>query len=471
VTRRAGRRRRTPSALVRVGSAVPSGPGQRRFVSLVLIDAIGTGMFLPVTVLFFTQSARLSAVDVGAGLSISAVAGLLATPAAGRLLDRYDTLWVLFGTFVLRAGCYSLYSEVHSFATFLPLVCIAGAASQAGRPARTMLAAQIAPADGRVHLGAFIAVSRNVGFGLGGLLAGVALAADSRAGYLSVLWLNVVSYLVGAALLPGFTGRHPAERRPRDSPRGRLVARDRPYLALAGLNSVVMLHESVFLVGIPTWLARTSIAPLALLGILSTLNTVLVVLLQLPVSKNANSVSGGARAYGLSGIAFGAACLLFAATDPSYPVISGALLTAGAIILTGAEMFSVAGEWAVSTGLAPRRDRGLYLSTYSMGFSLQKIFGPAVVSVVVVKGGRLGWLLLGLVVAIAATASALIARRADTATPDTVTPAGAAPAGADDGADETDPPGPEAGSALGEPLVPVLENAETAALRPVDEVQ
>lgn len=63
----------------------------RRYRSLLLVagvDAIGTGLFMPVTALFFVRVGDLSIGAVGIGLSIAGFGGLLATLPAGSAVDR-----------------------------------------------------------------------------------------------------------------------------------------------------------------------------------------------------------------------------------------------------------------------------------------------------------------------------------------------------------------------------------------------
>lgn len=369
-------------------------------------------MFLPVTVLFFTRSAGLPAVTVGAGLSASGVAGLAVAPLGGHLLDRMDARWVLLVALGVRAACYGAYATVHSVTVFLPLVCIAGAASQAGRPARNVLATQVAPATERVHLLAVVATARNVGFGLGGLLASAALASDSRPGYLAVLWVNAASYVIAGTLLPGMPARRSPPAPRREMPRQRrAVLHDHAYVLLAALNAVVLVSDSVLVVGVPLWLAQATEAPRALTGVLFTLNTVMVVTLQIPAGRSGATVPGAARAYRRGGLAFAGACALFAFAARLGPVPASVALVLGVMALTGCEVWGSTGEWGISLGLAPESARGQYLSLYSMGFGVQKMLGPVLVTVVVISGGQLGWLVLGTAVLGAGASASFAARR------------------------------------------------------------
>lgn len=56
----------------------PSTARHGRFVAAIVIDSIGTGAFVPVSMLFFLATTSLTLVQVGVALT---TAGLLALPA------------------------------------------------------------------------------------------------------------------------------------------------------------------------------------------------------------------------------------------------------------------------------------------------------------------------------------------------------------------------------------------------------
>jgi len=62
-----------------------------------LVDATGTGMFLTVSVLFFTRFAGLAAGSVALGLSLAGLAAMIGAVPLGSLGDRfgYRRVWVL----------------------------------------------------------------------------------------------------------------------------------------------------------------------------------------------------------------------------------------------------------------------------------------------------------------------------------------------------------------------------------------
>ncbi|MGH3490353.1 MAG: hypothetical protein ACRDP8_20895 [Actinopolymorphaceae bacterium] len=67
---------------------LPNARGHGCLLGALGIDALGSGLFLPFSVLFFTMTTSLGLQQVGLALSIAAVARLPATGGAGMLTDR-----------------------------------------------------------------------------------------------------------------------------------------------------------------------------------------------------------------------------------------------------------------------------------------------------------------------------------------------------------------------------------------------
>src|ERR1700684_4251198 len=78
---------RTVAARVRV-VLPPAGP-MRRYAFVSLVDATGTGMFLTVSVLFFTRIFGLAAGSVALGLSLAGLAAMIGAVPLESLSDRF----------------------------------------------------------------------------------------------------------------------------------------------------------------------------------------------------------------------------------------------------------------------------------------------------------------------------------------------------------------------------------------------
>jgi hypothetical protein len=361
-------------------------------------------------VLFLTTIVGLSAVQVGVGLAVAGAVGLVATPVGGALADRYDPRILSATCFALAGAGFAVYPFVSSFAAFLVVASAIQGFERLERTGAKLIAVGIAGGEDRVRLLAYERSTRNAGYGLGGVLASVALIDGSRAAYTAILLANAASFAFGALNIL----RLPAPVRTaaaREAGGYRVVLRDRLYVGLAGLNSFLWLNDSMLKVGIPLWLVRrTSVTP-SLMGILFTLNTALVVALQVRASRGTSRVAGAARAYVRGGVSILVACVLFALAAGLPTAAAVALLVAAVCALTLAELFGSAAEWGVSIGLSEEAQRGRYLGVFSTGSSLQQAAGPAIVTLALVHLGRGGWLLLGLALLLVATLASRLALR------------------------------------------------------------
>src|SRR4051812_18683366 len=91
----------------------------RLFLLTAALDALGTGLVLPVTVLFFTVQVGLSPVQLGVGLSVAGACGVAATPIAGILLDRYAARTVGAACHLASAAAFTGYLLVRNCWTFV----------------------------------------------------------------------------------------------------------------------------------------------------------------------------------------------------------------------------------------------------------------------------------------------------------------------------------------------------------------
>lgn len=378
----------------------------RRLRAIGFVDALGTGLFLPLAVIYLTRVAGLSAERVGLGLGISGAVAVAATPLSGVLVDRHDARLVVLGCFGASAAAYVGYITVHSFAAFLIVAVVAQCASRMDRPAITALVVAAHPPQQRVVALAWQQTARNAGYGIGGLLAGVALLTHGRLGFDLALAANAISYLIAGGLVCTLHRLAPTSTEGRRGGFGE-VFRDARYMRIALLNIAGGLHDSMLRVAMPLWLIARTAAPPAVAGPLFALNTILVVAFQLRVSRTADTGGGLQRAYRITAVAFLAAGIGFilASTLPALPAIG--LLAAALIGLTIAEQHNSATEAIVSVSLAPDDLRGRYLSIFKTSIAAQQAIGPVVVTFALVGLGRSGWILI---TGIAATASLLSAR-------------------------------------------------------------
>ncbi|MFC6017364.1 MFS transporter [Plantactinospora solaniradicis] len=369
-------------------------PGAARILTLAsLVNTIGRGVWLTATALFLTRSVGLSVAQVGVGLTITAAIGLLASTPMGYLADRYGPRGIQLAALVASAGCGVALIGVRSFPGFLLVGAGTAVADAAARSSRGALIAGAVPPDQRVRTRAYLRATTNVGISVGTVLAGFAIAADSRAGYVTLILIDAATYLVAAAITARLTPLPPMPA-PVHGPR--LVGlRDRPFLAFTALDGLMSMHFGLLNIALPLWVAGHTSAPRWLISALFLVNTTMVVLFQVRASRGTEEVAGAARASRRAGVAIAVACLLFAASGAVPTAAAVALLVTGALVHVIGELWHSAAGWGISFGLAPAHAQGQYQGVYGMGLQLGGMVAPVVVTTLAVGWGIPGWLVLG----------------------------------------------------------------------------
>jgi MFS family permease len=385
---------------VAVCKLLPTTRAERILAGGALVDSLGTGLYTTAGVVFFTRVVGLSAAQVGIGMAIAGVAGLLAAVPLGHLADRWGARDVAIALALAQAMLMAAFAAVQSFPGFLVVVTLFCAAERGTWTARSAMVAGLLPGRSRVRAQAYMRSVFNLGVSIGALLAGVALHSDSRASYTALILGNAASFAVYAAFA-GLLPRVPPVREVAGAKTKSLpVLRDWPYISLGLLNGFLSIHATVLLIGLPLWLIGHTAVPRVVLSWLFLLNTGMAVLLQVRASKGAGTVRGASRALAASAAATGAACLLFAPAPLISAWPAAGLLILGTIALTVGELLQSAGSWGLSFGLTQGDAHGSYQGAFSLGDSLKDTLGPIVVVSLAISLGPAGWMALcGLFVA------------------------------------------------------------------------
>lgn len=383
----------------RLSSLAPPPGVQRGYALATLIDSAGTGLFLTVSAVFFVRIVGLSAAQVGVGLSVAGIAGLVSAAPGGHLGDRYGYRRVLISLSLVRAPLFALYLLIHNFAAFLIVVSLITAAETASNPVRRAYLTTMVSPEQRVRITAYNRATFNVGISLGSLGAGVALGVNSWAIYAVIVLADSVSYLLSIVVLL----RLPADRGTVSakvvtsvaSGRRSAVFKDRPFITLSILFGLLYIHAALFTVGIPLWVYKHTGAPKWVIAGVMLLNTVLAVAFQVRAARGTDTAAGAARAARRAGNAIFLGCLICAASTQAFPLLAAAELLVGAAFLTAGELLSSTASWGLSYELAPGDKQGLFLGVWSQGAQLAQVIAPTAVVLLVVDVGTLGWLILG----------------------------------------------------------------------------
>ncbi|GII31884.1 MFS transporter [Planotetraspora mira] len=377
----------------------------------MFVDALGSGIYVPLTLLFIHEVTGLPLTTVGLGVTAAAVVGLAANPVAGAFIDRFDARRVLIATYVLRALGFAAYPFVDGFAALIAVAAVVAVGDRAYYPASGSYISVLAEGAARDRLYALVATTRNVAFGLGGLMSAGAVSLAGGTGFMLIALVNAASFVVAAGCLIR-SGRHaPAETVPRRRGGYRRVLADRPFIGLVAAEQAFTLAHMILPVALPIYAVAILGAPASLLGLLYTLNTILVAAGQLAVrrwQRNARRT----HAMALGGAVLIVACGAYAATalvPPVLPRVCG--LVVATLVFTLGELMHTTPSWALTTATAPPALRGRYLAIYQQTWALAAVFAPAGFSVLLDTAPPLLWLTLATMLASAGLGMLHLSRR------------------------------------------------------------
>jgi len=374
-------------------AVIPHSSFARKLAFVTLVDALGTGMYLTASALYLTRIVHLSIGQVGIGLTVGALVGVLGTVPLGILADRIGAGRLYIFIQLWRGACFIGYAFIGSFGAFVLVACCSGLADAAMPAVGTAVVAGAANDEERVDTLAKVRATRNAGYGIGALLAAVAITIGTRPAFLVIVATNAASYFVAAAMLMTMGAWSSSQAASR---RASLDLRTHPkYLLAGGVNAVLAIHMTILTVGLPLWVADYTVAPAGVVGLLVALNTAMSVLLQARFARRASTLSGALGCWtrcGLAFGAFGAVMIGIHLTRLVWLAVCGAF--AAVILLTCGELWQSAGSWKISYDLADPDRRAQDLATFQLGVAIQSVVGPFLIADAVLRGDY-GWPALG----------------------------------------------------------------------------
>lgn len=386
-----------------------------------LARSVGHGVVVTISVLYFTRSVGIAAGQVGLGLTLAAVAGMVASIPAGRLADVVGARGASVGYVLLQAVALWGYALVGGFAGFLLAASVVAVAESGSTAARGALVARAVPGTDRLRTRAYLRSVTNVGFSVGAVVGGLALDAGSRTLYTAELLAGGAVFVVAGVVLLALPALPPVPADRGGPPWA--VLRDRPYVAVGLLNAVLITNSGILNVALPLWIAERTDAPTSVFAVLLLINTVLVVLGQVPVSRGAEDIRGGARAMRRSGLWLAACCVLFALAAGRSSWVAVGVLAVGVVVHTMGELLYSAGSWALSYELAPEHAHGQYQGLFGLTTQLGTAITPALTTLLIIGHGMAGWAVLAALLAIAGLAAPAVAGWAERTRPHPPVPA------------------------------------------------
>jgi predicted MFS family arabinose efflux permease len=353
-----------------------------------LVNRAGT-MVLPFLVLYLTRDRGFTAGQAGAVLFVYGAGAFISAALSGRLSDLLGPMHVIRDSLFLTGVILILFPFARTFAAVIAMAFVLALAAEAFRPASMAVVADLVKPAQRKPAFALTRLAINLGMSVGPALGGFLATVSFR----SLFLVNGTSSLAAGSLLLLALRRAPIHRAhaesepggPVELPSKRAWADSRLLFFLAAVFPVAIVffqHMS----SMPLYLVRDLHLSEIDYGLLFTINTLLIVALEVPInSATAHWSHRRTLALGafLSGAGFGA--LAFAWDFWS--------VTATVVVWTFGEMFLFPSLAAYVTDIAPKARRGEYMGLTQMAMSLAFAIGPWAGTAVLEKfGGRTLWL-------------------------------------------------------------------------------
>lgn len=397
---------------------VPEHPVGRAVAAAAMTGWIGTGVWISASTLFFTRLLDLTADQVGTGLALGGVLGLLAMVPVSLLARRLHAGRVATVLQVVRGLSFLSFLTVDSAATFYLALALVSVTDGPGKMFSQIMVGRFVPEPDRSATMAGIQVATNLGVTAGALLGAIGLLRVDRSAFDGVVAAVTAAFFLSALLLARSTWRMadlgPEQGPPTSAGTGResrlrrlrtglRPLRDRRFALLTAGNGLLSAHIPLITVMTPLWLARRTHVPPALMGALLLLNTVTVVVLQVPVGRRVAGVRDAVRAGWAAAVAQASGCglLALAAFVPTGGAV--AALAGAVLCFTLGEIVQVTSGWTLSFGLAPEdRRQAVYLGFFGTGPEATAVLGPAALAWLTTRFGAAGFAVVAAVLFLAA---------------------------------------------------------------------
>lgn len=393
---------RTISPTAFAKSLIPAPGVQRTYVASSFINSLGTGMFMPVYVLYFTRVVDMPKTQLGLAFAISGLLGIpLALPAgdfADRRGPRRVVLFALFGqglsmiTYLTVQGFWSLLivDTVMMLFTTVYFSAVAALIRRVG-------------GDDTVSFRGKIRTLGNIAISLGTLAAGIGITVDTATGYRTLLILNAASFVVSYVLLLRLPNYEPLPRPEEEEGEGAprwIALRDRAFVAYSLVAGTMAIQNFVLEMMIPLWVVAYTVAPGWSVTAAFLINTVLVVLLQVRLGNKVQTLRQGGGALRQAGLAILLGCLAMSLMRDLDTWVALLLLVIGVVLLTLGEIWYTSGTFALEFGLPPEYAQGQYQGLAGTVTSISTALAPVLLLGLALSLGRAGWIGLGIVMAL-----------------------------------------------------------------------
>lgn len=401
-------------------------PAVRRLIVSSAVSAVGTGLVLPLTLIYLHRVRGIPLGTTGLLLAIPGVVGLVAVPVAGTLMDRIGARRVLAMALALQAAAQLALAFTRTAEWAAPVMFVQGLANGPLFPAFNTLLGGLAAGGAQQRAFAVNFTVLNAGIGVGGLIGGVVVDVHHPATFQLMFIGNAVVTLAAAGLVrsvpvPPVQPRAAAD----DTPVGYRQVISDPLLRRVVLLALLLALTGYAALdsGLPAYANVVADVPAGVIALSLSANTLMIVLAQLPMLR---LLRRRRRSHALAavGLVWCGSWLLFGTS-----ALPDAAWMRAAIVLAFSALFGL-GETLMApsfaplvNSLAPEEVRGRANALTSGMYSVAFVVSPAISAGFVAAGLGGLWIILLAAGCLTVTAWSLRLRRALTREQDVGQPA------------------------------------------------
>ncbi len=353
--------------------------GHGAFVVAFLIDAFGTGLYAPFSLLYFHTVVGLPIPAIGGALTVATVATLPLTPLTGTLAARVGARRLVVASQLLQALGFLGYLAVRDLPALLGTAVLVTAGARMFYAASTTLIAEVAGSAERDRWYGFVGATQNVGLGVGALLAGVVVAVNGAVGYRVLIAANAFSFIAAAALLHWYGEKpqypHVASAAARTSGY-RAVLADRAFLGVVLCNVAFALCALTETIGLPIYATEAVGAPKVVVGALFAFNTALVIGTQTVLVRRLEP-HRRTRILAVASVAWAVGYGLFVVALALPRAVVLPFLFVAVAVYAGGSLLHAPTATALAAASGPARLRGHYLAAYEFSWGIAAALAPA----------------------------------------------------------------------------------------------
>lgn len=336
----------------------------------MLISTTGSSMIWPFLMIYVSEKLNLPLVEIASLMTLNAAMGLIFSFIAGPITDRVGRKGVMVASLAVNGLGYIFYSHASTFFVFAVVMALNGAFSPLYRVGADSMMADMIPSEKRVDAYSLMRMSNNLGVSLGPAIGGfIAILSYTTAFYIAAG--GMVTY---SLLLLFFARETLQTRQSNEIKHERLggygrIFRDKKFIPFIATYTLTQICSAMVWVLLSVYTKKNYNLPENLYGLLPTTNAVMVVTLQLLITRYTK------RHPPLWMLALGS---LFYAVGVGSMALGRDFwgFWTGMVILTIGELILVPTSTTYTANLAPADMRGRYMSIYTLTWGLGNGIGP-----------------------------------------------------------------------------------------------